>query len=237
MNTYSYRGRYVVHMDEQRDEDKSNVTESDRSHTASKVGRVLVEYDLEGLGETMESRWTGEEEEERYSLRELADWLNKHLLEVAMSRAGRQPLDGEVDNVYRLLTGDDVSSGVRTQARNDLQRDGVGLETLERDFVSHQAIHTYLTKYRGASHSAPTSPDQDRIESVTRAIQRLSHRTLRVTEDNLATLKNTDRLPIGDFDVLVDVTVTCQDCGKRYDVVDLLEKGHCDCKTTEGSIE
>lgn len=223
-------------MDEQRDEDKSNMTGSGRSHTASKVGRVLVEYDLEGLGETMESRWTGKEGEKRYSLRELADWLNKHLLEVAMSRAGRQPLDGEVDNVYRLLTGDDVSSGIRTQARNDLQRDGVSLESLERDFVSHQAIHTYLTKYRGAQHSSPTAPDQDRIESVTRAIQRLSHRTLRVTEDNLDTLKNTDRLPIGDFDVLVDVTVTCQDCGKRYDVVDLLEKGHCDCKTAEESI-
>jgi hypothetical protein len=223
-------------MDERLDEDESDVTESRRSHTASKVGRVLVEYDLEDLGETMESRWTGEEDE-RYSLRELADWLNKHLLEVAMARAGRQPLDGEVDNVYRLLTGDDVSSGIRTQARNDLQRDGVPLDTLERDFVSHQAVHTYLTKYRGARHSRPATADEDRVESVMEAIQRLSHRTLRVTEDNLATLKNTDRLPIGDFDVLVDVTVTCQKCGTRHDVVDLLEQGYCDCMIEDESVE
>lgn len=219
-------------MSERRDGSKSDLTESDRSHTASKVGRVLVEYDLDDLGETMETRWTGDEEE-RSSLRELADWLNKHLLEVAMSRAGRQPLDGEVDNVYRLLTGDDVSSGVRTQARNDLKRDGVAIDELERDFVSHQAVHTYLTKYRGARHSSPTAADRDRVESVTQAIQRLSHRTLRVTEDNLSTLENTDRLQIGDFDVLVDVTVTCQNCGTRYDVVELLERGHCECKTTE----
>lgn len=219
-------------MNDQGDGTDSDDKESDKSHTTSKVGRVLVEYDLDGLGETMEARWTGNSEE-RYSLRELADWLNKHLLEVAMTRAGRQPIDGEVDNVYRLLTGDDVSSGVRTQARNDLKRDSVSIDKLERDFVSHQAVHTYLTKYRGARHSTPTTDDNDRIESVTQAIQRLSHRTLRVTEDNLSTLENTDRLQIGEFDVLVDVTVTCQDCGTRYSVVELLERGHCDCMSTE----
>ncbi|UPM42136.1 rod-determining factor RdfA [Halocatena salina] len=219
-------------MNDQGDGTESDDKESDQSHTTSKVGRVLVEYDLDGLGQTMEARWTGNSEE-RYSLRELADWLNKHLLEVAMTRAGRQPIDGEVDNVYRLLTGDDVSSGVRTQARNDLKRDGVAIDKLERDFVSHQAVHTYLTKYRGARHSAPATDDNDRIESVTQAIQRLSHRTLRVTEDNLSTLENTDRLKIGDFDVLVDVTVTCQDCGTRYSVVELLERGHCDCVSTD----
>ncbi len=216
-------------MNDHGDRTDSDTQRSDRSHTASKVGRVLVEYDLEGLGEQMEAKWTGEDTE-RHSLRELADWLNKQLLEVAMDQAGRQPIDGEVDNVYRLLTGDDVSSGVRTQARKDLEHDGVAIEALERDFVSHQAIHTYLTKYRGARHSSPETNDSDRIESVTQAIQRLSHRTLRVTEDNLATLENTDRLDIGSFDVLVDVTVTCQDCGTRYNVVDLLERGHCDCQ-------
>lgn len=221
-------------MNDQGDGVETEKQESDSSHTTSKVGRVLVEYELDGLGETMEARWTGNGEQ-RYSLRELADWLNKHLLEVAMTRAGRQPIDGEVDNVYRLLTGDDVSSGVRTQARNDLKRDGVAIDKLERDFVSHQAVHTYLTKYRGARHTRPTADDSDRIESVTQAIQRLSHRTLRVTEDNLSTLENTDRLDIGEFDVLVDVTVTCQDCGNRYGVVELLERGHCDCVSTDGN--
>lgn len=208
---------------------ESGTTDTKRS---SKVGRVLAEYEIEGLGETLERRWTGDGEE-RFSLRDLADWLNKKLLEVAMRRANRRPHDEEINNIYRLLTDDSVSSGVLTQTRSDLQRDGIELESLENDFVSHQAIHTYLTKHRGATHTPSVTTDEDRIESVIGAIQRLSQRTMRVSEDNLATLKNTERLSIGEFDVLVDVTVTCQDCGRQYEIVDLLEAGSCECKPRE----
>lgn len=209
---------------------ESGTTDTRRS---SKVGRVLEEYEIEDLGETLEHRWTGDGEE-RSSLRDLADWLNKRLLEVAMRRANRRPHDEEINNIYRLLTDDSISSGVRTQTRSDLQRDGVALDSLENDFVSHQAIHTYLTKHRGATHTPTATSDEDRIESVIGAIQRLSQRTMRVAEDNLSTLKNTERLTIGEFDVLVDVTVTCQNCGRQYEIVDLLEAGSCECEPGAG---
>ena len=52
----------------------------------------------------MDSRWT--REDDRGSLRELADWLNERLLEAPLSEAGVQTVDGEVTNYYRLLTDD-----------------------------------------------------------------------------------------------------------------------------------
>ncbi len=51
-----------------------------------------------------------------------------------------------------MLTDDDVSSGARTKAVHRLERTGVDVERLEADFVSHRAMRTYLTAWRGAAY-------------------------------------------------------------------------------------
>jgi hypothetical protein len=71
-----------------------------------------------------------------------------------MSEAGLNPLDGEAANTYRLLTSDDVTSGERTKVERHLNRAGIDVEQLRSDLVSHQAVHTYLTKHRGVSLSS-----------------------------------------------------------------------------------
>ncbi|MFB9808916.1 rod-determining factor RdfA [Haladaptatus pallidirubidus] len=47
--------------------------------TTSKVERVIREYGLGDMGETLEAYWTGETEEQ-YSLRDLADFFNQAVL-------------------------------------------------------------------------------------------------------------------------------------------------------------
>lgn len=54
--------------------------------------------------------------------------------------AGMLALDGEVENISRLLTDDEVNNGMRTDARRRFDRSGVDAESLERDFVSYQVI-------------------------------------------------------------------------------------------------
>lgn len=192
----------------------------------SKVGRLIGEYGLDGEGERLESYWTTDGEDRR-SLRELADYFNRRLLRATMEAAGMNPLDGEVENTYRLLTDDDVSRGMQTQARQTLEREGVDVESLRSDFVSHQAIHTYLTKYRDASREEQA--DVDRVEKGLKTIQRLRSRTSAVSENIVENLSGTDRIDLGDFEVLVDVRVFCRDCGTQYDVQELLNRGGCDC--------
>jgi hypothetical protein len=195
--------------------------------TRSKVGRVLREYGLDGLGAELEARWLGDGYE-RQSLRDLADLFNTRVLERAMLDAGMDPLEGEVENTYDLLTGDDVSTGVRTQAENRLERAGLDVEGVRSDFVSHQAVHTYLRKYRGAEQAADDGVD--RVDRTVSTVRRLESRTVAVVENSLTTLRNAGTVALGSFDVLVDVRVFCSDCGRQFDVVELLERGGCDCE-------
>ncbi|WP_345779732.1 rod-determining factor RdfA [Haloplanus halobius] len=199
-----------------------------RSRRSSKVARMIAEYDVdESLGDELERLWTAEGQQ-RKSLRDLADFFNKQLLESAMTAAGISTVNGEVSNLYRLLTADDVSSGMRTEARTRLEREGVDIEQLERDFVSYQAIRSYLTEYRDASYEQPS--DSEQVESVLDSIRRLQSRLRSLTEGSLDRLRSTGRITLGEFRLFIDIDVLCEDCGAQYGVIDLLERGGCDCE-------
>ncbi|WP_331232985.1 rod-determining factor RdfA [Natronorarus salvus] len=205
--------------------------EADRSGGGppGKVGRVIREYELDGTGAELERRWTGEGGESM-SLRALSDWFNQRVLGAAMERAGLRPLDGEVENTYRLLEDEGVSAGMREQTRRQLERDGVDLGRTEKDFVSHQAIYTYLTNHRGAVHpSSGEESTEERIERELGKLEALVSRTTAVTEDTLTRLANADAIAAGDLDVLVDVQVSCRECGAVSSVTGFVERGGCDC--------
>jgi len=180
------------------------------------------------MGEELAARWVGDGYD-RESLRSLADRFNRRVLADSMESAGLSPLDGEVENTYRLLTSDEVSAGMRTQARRRLERDGVDSESLRSDFVSHQAIHTYLTTDLEIEPPDDTSSAPDRLERDRETINRLESRLKAVADDTISRLDTTDTLSIGDFSVLVDVQVFCADCGHQSEVGDLLAEGGCQC--------
>lgn len=190
-----------------------------------KLQRLIDEYDLHGIGDELEDRWTAEADD-RMSLRDLADYVNRELLAAALSRAGERPLAGELEHMRRTLLEDDVSEGERTQLHSRLERKGVDVDRLERDFVSYQAVRAYLTEYRDADYSPA---EESRPEAEAATIQRLRGRTASVTESKLDTLRRNDDLTLGAFSTLVNVTVICEDCDSQYEVGDLLDRGGCDC--------
>ncbi|MFB9808915.1 rod-determining factor RdfA [Haladaptatus pallidirubidus] len=138
-------------------------------------------------------------------------------------------MEGEVENTYRLLTDETVSSGIQIETENSLARDGIDVEQLKKDFVSHQAIYTYLTKYREVSHKSKVDNTKTQIEKGTNTIRRLQNRVVAVAETTLTNLRNTDRIELADFEVINDVRVVCNECGQSYPIVELLEMGGCDC--------
>ncbi|WP_251329846.1 rod-determining factor RdfA [Haloplanus pelagicus] len=194
---------------------------------SSKVARLIDTYGFdETFGDELEALWTAEGSR-RKSLRDLADMFNRQLLEAALDDAGMSTVDGEVANLYRLLTGDDVSSGMRMEARTRLERNGIDVDELESDFVTYQAIRSYLTSYRDAEYERPS--DGNRVESVLDTIQRLRSRLGSVVDGSLDRLRSTDQLTLGEFRLFIDVDVLCEECGAQYGVVELLERGGCDC--------
>lgn len=193
--------------------------------TQYKVGRVLSEYGLLDLHDELPRRWTGEAGE-AMSLRELADHINVALVSQAMTDAGEEPLAGEAENAYRLLTADDVSAGVRTQQRNRLERAGVDVDELESRFVTHQAVHTYLTTGLGISKD---SAESEPVEKHEERIQRLRSRTVAVVENSLSELRESGEITTGEFDVSVDIQIYCRTCNTQVPLADFLDGSGCEC--------
>lgn len=211
-------------MNERQADTKSGSTSD--SGRRSKVSRVIAERELDGLGRKLEKLWTGTGNDQ-YSLRELADYFNQRVLQAAMQAADQDLLNGEVENLYELLTGDEITSGTQVQAEHRLERAGIDIDRLRKDFVSHQAVHTYLTKYREVE---PPSDDSDtKLEKSRNTIQQLRNRLKAVTETVIDTLLNTDELSLGDYRIYVDVRVTCTDCQNQYPVTELFNSGGCEC--------
>jgi hypothetical protein len=196
-----------------------------------KLGRVIEEYDLDGVAGNLPNYWT--REDERYSLRGLADYVNNAILRAAMDRAGLNPLDGEVENTYRLLTDDEVSEGVRTQAHSRLDRDGVDVGAVEGDFVSYQTVNRHLKECLGVERASAERTDSDRAEGGAQRIAALRNRTVAVTENTLDQLRSSGALVLGEPDVYVDVTVTCTDCGTHATAQELIDDEGCECKPTD----
>jgi hypothetical protein len=188
-----------------------------------KVGRVIDRYDVSELHEELADRW-GED-----SLRDLEQYVNQRLLRAAMQQADMEVLDGEVENFYDLLVGDDTSEGVRVEARKRLERASVDVEEVQNDFVSHQSIHTHLTECLDTDYEQ-NRDDDDRIDSATNTVFALQNRTAAVTDGTLSQLRDADVLALDEFDVFVDVNVTCEECGRHHEVGTLIERGGCECQ-------
>jgi hypothetical protein len=199
----------------------------------SKVARLIEQYGLAGVGDELEDRWT--RSENRSSLRDLAAYFNRELLRATLEATGRAPLDGEIDNLYRLLTDDDVTSGAHQQARSRLDRRGVDVDSLEAAFVSYQSIRTYLRSHRDASPPTTDASPESRRESKRTTVQQLASRLDTVATEALRELRDADSLALGRFDVTVSVRVHCRDCHTRLPVGELLSAGGCQCATSPGA--
>jgi hypothetical protein len=194
----------------------------------TKVERLVDEYDLDGLGRELRARWT-DDGDERMSLRELADYFNERLLEAAVADAETQVIDGEVSNLYELLTDEERSPGDRAEAESWLERAGVPPESLRADFVSHQTVYNYLKNHQDAEYEGDRKSDAERIDDGKATVRRLKGRLARVAESTVESLANAGVVDTGDIDVFADVRVYCDDCGRQYAFPELLDRGGCGC--------
>jgi hypothetical protein len=186
-----------------------------------KVERLIDEYDLD-VGPELIDAWT--REQNRRSLRNLARYFNRELLRERLDRHGVSSVGMDIETVYRHLRGEE-SAGSQTRVHRQLDREGVDVESLREEFVSHTAIRTFLR-----NRSVTRSEDEgDQVAAEATHIQQLQNRTAVVAEDKLETLRSTDRVLIGDFRVLVDVQVFCEDCQRQFDINELLEVRRCSC--------
>ncbi|APE96225.1 rod-determining factor RdfA [Halodesulfurarchaeum formicicum] len=191
---------------------------------SSKVARVIEEYQLSGLGAELEAAWTAPESERR-SLRELADHVNRQIVEAALTRGGERPLEGEIQTVSAALAGD-TDSATERDVRTRLEERGVNVDQLEDDLVSYQAVRTYLQNVRGAEYEPAVA---DPVQRTRDRIQGLRGRLRAVASSQLDSLAESGEITMDDSRVLVQVQVYCEDCGRQFDIEELLDRGGCNC--------
>lgn len=199
---------------------------SNASGRRSKVERLLQKYELDGVGDELERFWTAEDSETRRSLRDLATYFNERLLERALQDTEAVVLEGSVERTYQLLTSENVSRGKRTQVERRLQREGIDIDELRADFVSYQAIRTYLKNYRRVERS---TDDRNQRAKAAETVNRLRNRLVTVAETRLERLRSTGQITLGKFHLIANLRVVCEDCGAQREFTHFVDSGGCDC--------
>lgn len=202
--------------------------------TQSKIERVTESYGLDGLADDIERRWVGDGTETQ-STRELATYFNKRVLAAAIDDSSVALVTENVRDIYEALT-DETADHDTTLVKSRLRRGGVDISDVQDDFISHQTVYRYLTKNRGVKQASPS--ESDRLENSLNRIQQLQGRMTAVTKQTVDSLAANDIVSIGSFDILTDIQVFCQDCGRSYDFTTFLERKRCDCtQHTDGEGE
>ena len=211
-------------------EDAGRRTAQPRERHCCKVGRVIEAYGLPSMDDRLSSRWLGTDGE-RLGLRDLKAFFNRSVLRAAMQEAGLDPLDGEVEEIYRLLDDDESGERMAGRATERLERAGVDVESVERDFVSHPTIGTHLKECIGVE--PPRSSGGDQLAKAEERVFKLQNRMEAVVRGSIEHLRDTGRVEADDFDIFVSARVVCERCGTQYDVHDFLRREGCGCANDE----
>lgn len=207
-------------------------TSSSDPDCGCKVVRVSQKYGLSDFLTQLPDRWTGQRSP-KSSVRELTDEFNTALLRARLTAEDVEPVSGEAENLYRLLTDESVTRADRMSAEGRLRRAGVDVDRLCDDFVSHWSIHNHLTSCLDVANQEDqdTTPT-NRRKKAAETIFGLENRTAAVTESTIERLRTAQALNIGEVDVLVTQTVICRECGVQVSVEELLDGYSCECFTS-----
>jgi len=197
-----------------------------RENHCCKIGRSIETYGLASMDGRLAARWLGTDGE-RVGLRDLKAFFNRAVLRAAMQAAGLDPLDGEVEEMYRALTNDEPDDPDAVRARDRLARAGVDVDAVTRDFVSHPTVGSHLKECLGVEPPAPS--DEDTLAKAEERVFKLQNRTEAVVRGSIEHLRDTGRIDAEEFDIFVSTRVVCERCGTQYEVHDFLRAGGCDC--------
>lgn len=186
-----------------------------------KIGRKTEQYELDGLSADLVGRYGTQDA----SLRDLAHYINISILEKVLSDIDAD-ITGDPESIYVTMSGDDVDPTRQTTIRDQLIYAGIDVDDLERDFVSHQTVKKHLNKCLGVDTARN---GVESIEEAQELIEWARSRDEQIITRVLERLQRTDVVSTGSVNVTHSVAVTCADCQRTYDVLELLHNGSCNC--------
>lgn len=204
-----------------------NVESQSSSGRDTKMDRVMAKYGIEGIAVELEKLWT--RDEDQLSVRDLADYFNETVLREALRDAGMDTFQTEVETMYRVIKDDEGDVGEMIEIEERLAEANVDVDALTSDFVSHQTVYNYLTGTREVEYERNIDPE-DRLRRSNESVQKMKNRLTAVAENNVSSLERVGLVTMGEFDVVSEVHVYCQDCGGRFTIAELVDDRGCDCE-------
>jgi hypothetical protein len=193
-----------------------------QSTCGCKLGRQAERYGLDRLDDRLLDH-----REDGASLRRLETVVNEAILRAALQRADTE-FGRDVSAIYRKLTDDDTSAGVRTETEGWLSRTGIEPDELRGDFVSYQTVRTHLRNCLDVDTNRERTLS---VEDAEGTIEWARSRSGGIVERTIERLRDTDGFTSGSVEVSHVIRVSCADCGASYPVERFLERGGCECDT------
>ncbi|WP_135662704.1 rod-determining factor RdfA [Halorhabdus rudnickae] len=195
---------------------------SEEAQPCCKIARVADDYNISEIDAKLIKR-----REQGDSLRDLATYLNKQILSESLNTGTREVV-GDADSIYKVLRGNDVSRSRQVELRSKLDRNGIDIEAVERDFVSHQTVRNHLHDCKAIDTGRKSTVD---VDDAQKTIEWAQARSEGVIEQTLKRLRNAGNVADTPTEVTLSVRVGCSACGRTHRIEDYLEQGGCNCQT------
>lgn len=202
-----------------------------------KVGRNIENYRLGDLDAELVRR----RREADSSLRELADYINRRILEAALETAAvdlSDTLYGAVDDedavgvLYDVFTDEETPTERLARVRTRLVQQGVDIEAVQSDWVTHTTVRTHLRECLDVDTSRDASITVDDGRDT---IEWARNRCANIVEQTVERLRSAGALSTGPLEVSVTIRIACTDCGSTYRPGQLLSARECDCASPDAS--
>ncbi|AOW79409.1 hypothetical protein HTSR_0207 [Halodesulfurarchaeum formicicum] len=175
-----------------------------------KIQRLVEKYDLDHLDEEFVRRYTVEDQ----SLRDLADYLN---VEITRRYFEGEPFAGEY--VYRVLSeSESVSKRAETDLRKRLRAAEIDMEELQRDWVTHVPVKSYLNRILDIDTTSEP-PDRDPEAVLADVRGAVSHQESIVE----SLLERIDELDLDAWDLHTELRLIRTDTGESVRLADRLQ--------------
>lgn len=191
-----------------------------------KVDQTRDKYELIKLDQRLKQRYSREDT----GLRDLETFINRSVLRRAFQIAGQSVVEGEAENIYRLLTSDEVATTEQEEAKAQLKQSGVDVDEVLKDMVSYQTVRKHLNNCLGIDTSNNYSPNLDADQEE---MKKLAGRTGAVAEQTVEKLRRHDIAKIGSPTVTVDIRLRCDECNRSHDLIEFLRRPVCSCQLSD----
>jgi len=201
-------------------------TDSDVNPNRYKTHRVIEKYGIQSFKPELKSKWTGKNHD-KVGIRDLADELNIKILDEALGDVTLETYSTE--DLHELLTED----GPRNSAqfvKTELEDEGIDVDEVTDDFVSHTALRNYLMSVHKVESPQRHPEGEERIRSYKEATEREQKSHKRNLEQRLNILQTKGHIPDGEIDITVKTTVKCPSCGRRMRARKMIDLNDgCEC--------